>query len=323
MTHADDFALEYGFTDSLPEGVEPTLPTGNVLDVAYQLRDFNFSCLKTGLPYVDVRKLLLRGAITRVGAASSIGKSTFAYWLSLNLLQEGYRGMFFSTEVRSPLVLANFLKVKNAWSFDDIVNHRVAPSKDDLLSLGNLDIHDVLSFNNSLAELRDHLTRYQPDFVIIDFIQDIKATGIMGNESIYERLTRYAFEIQKIAQEFGCCIIDFSQISNLDGKVAQQFRGLGRLNSLGFKGSGDLFSSADICLVLDRYTPFDLKPKADEDDDDEPLDYSEFRIGVKKHKYGMADRFKIYVDLATGRFTEEKDVESGGEATQQIIDVAF
>lgn len=294
---ADELIAEY-------QGVALDKPPahGNIVDVAIGLRNFDFTELKTGLEYIDKRKLIIKGAVTRVGAFSSVGKSTFSYWLMHNLLLKGHRGLVVSTEVRSPLVLAHLLKVQKLWDFHDIVHHEVAPQPSDLRLYNLLSIYDAMDTMNEMAEVAKLADAFKPDFLVIDFIQDIRPTDKV--DGLYERLTAYAFEIQRLAQKLGCAVLDFSQISNVDMRTINKERGFGRLNSINFKGSGDLFSSADIALVLDRYTPFDVKQTDDPDEEQEVLDFTEMRLGVKKHKYGEAESFKLHVDMPTGRFYE-------------------
>jgi len=324
MTYADNLATEY--KDEVMPLAGP-LPTGNTIDVLFELQKFDFTVLKTGLPYFDDRKLFIRGAITRIGAMSSIGKSTFAYWIAYHLLKQGRRGMIFSTEVPRPILLAHLLRLSAGYGFEDLMHHRIQPSVKDLIPFAYLDLHDNQTFENRLALIREEIARFRPEFVVIDFIQDIRSSEMGGNDSLYDRLTKYAFEIQKMAQEFAVTIIDFSQISNLDAKSLKGQRGMSRLNHINFKGSGDLFSSADVAIVLDRYTPFDVKDTSDPDEVQEELDFTEFRIGVKKHKYSTAGTFKLSVDLKTGVFEDPhagvvvKDKATGWDVVEQELGI--
>jgi len=275
------------------EEAQEKMKMGNVIEVFNRLKDFNFEFLKTGLRYADENKWLIRGAVTRIGAASSIGKSTFTYWLTHHLLKEGHKGVIISSEVQSPLVLANMLKVKNEWDFWDILKHESVPSEEDLEFYKNLWVFDSLTTKNKMKTIRPLAAEIKPDFVIIDFLQGIKPSEEGG--SAYEKLTNYAFEVQSMAQELGASVIDLSQISNLDMKaVDAKTDPIDRLNLVNFKGSGDLYSSADVCLMLDR------NKTADEDAEFNP---NYFGIRMSKHKYMDTGYTFLKSSFETGRFT--------------------
>lgn len=278
---------------SIPENL------GNIYDVWQALGSLKFEVLPTGKPVIDNQKLFIRGAVTRIGAFSNVGKSRFAYWITHEFLRQGHKGMIFSTEVVKPIVLANMLQIQKNWAFWDIVRHKVQPTKEDIKLYGDLGIYDSMDTLNRLDVVLEMVRRYKPDFFVVDFLQGMRPTDGSGDR--YEMLTNYAFEIQRAAQEIGCSVIDLSQIPNDDAKRLHGTKDARkRRDAINFKGSGDLFSSADIALALDRF-------KEDEfDEDEEGIDASEMRIWVKKHKYFPCGNLTLWCNLATGRFYQSR-----------------
>jgi len=301
--------LEKQHEERIHEEIVSVVPSGNVAAVFERLQNFNFEFLQTGLQYADTNKWLIRGAVTRIGAASSVGKSAFAYWLSHHLLQKGHKGVIISSEVQAPLVLANLLRTKNKWDFWEILHHEQVPSAEDLDFYKNLWVFDSLATKNSMETIKPLLHEIKPDFVVIDFLQGIKPSD--EGSSGYEKLTNYAFEVQQMAQELEASVIDLSQISNSDIKDSNKKTDpTERLNLVNFKGSGDLYSSADVCLMLDRNKTADIDAEYGPD---------HFGVRMAKHKYMETGYVFLKSDFATGRFTladsKEVDPETGWPMT--------
>ncbi len=253
-----------------------------------ELEDLTFDTLDLGAGCLgfDEQKILLRGAVTRIGGFSTVGKSKMAYFFAHRLLKQGYRGAVFSTEVRRPIVLANLLVVQSGQGFWDIIEHRYTPTEEDRRIFDNLTIYDVTDATNSMKQIRALLTGHldrneRPDFIVIDFVQAVMPSEKSQGE--YEAMSHYALEAQSLAQEFNICLIDLSQISNAGLNDEHKSSGM-----IPFKGSGHLYSSADIGILLKR----------DRTDPDSNI----MTFDIRKHKYMPSKELQLVVDYKKGTF---------------------
>lgn len=274
---------------------------GSITDIFTELSDVKFELLKLS-PAFDIHKFIIRGAVTRIGAFSNIGKSKFAYFLSYTLLKNGYNGIVISSEVPRSIVLANLLTITSGSHFWDIVERRYNPTDADKEVFRNLEIYDVTHTNNSLMNVEAILHRATAkrkiDFIVIDFCQGMLPRARAQGE--YEMMSRYALEVQSIAQRYQIAVIDLSQISNAG--LRDEFSGMGMIP---FKGSGHLYSSADIGILLKR--------ESKEED-------SNMKCEIRKHKYLPPQHFDLECDFRNGKF---KVFGSQFEEAAQTIITAF
>ena len=247
-------------------------------DAFTELAGMNFEPLIMGTE-IDQFKPILRAAVTRIGAFSNMGKSKFAYYLAHHLIKQSYKVMIVSTEVITPVVLANLLVYKNNWAFWDVVKRTVEPNADDVEFYKGLEIYDAKTTKNKLENVEALIDGH--DVVFIDFVQGMKPKA--ASKDMYTSMTNYAFEVQELAQIKNCAIVDLSQISN---------EGLSDLNSdfgfIPYKYSGDLYSSTDIGILLKR------KKMGDE--------ANLMNVHMRKHKYESPADFQMECNFASGSF---------------------
>jgi len=248
-----------------------------------ELRDFKFDEIKTAF-YFDKNKVFVRGAVTRIGAYSNIGKSKFAYWVESMMLKQGYAGIHFSTEVVTPLVLANLVSILDGVGFGKVTSKMHIPSTNCRKSLSRLQIYDSQRGSLYLENIKDYIIANGEkaiDFIVIDFCQSVY--DYQRNSKDYERLSNYALELQQLAQKFNICIIDLSQLANDSVKNDYKESGF-----VAYKGSGGLYASADIGIQLNR----------------NKVDSPNLMIcEIRKHKFYKTSDISFDVDFATGMFT--------------------
>jgi len=233
---------------------------------------------------LDHLRLLVRGAVTRIGAYSNIGKSKFAYWIVCQLLKNGYKGIIFSTEVSRHTVLANLVSHYDKIDTWSLMTNRAFASQMTKQALQNLQIYDGLVALH-LANIRDFIiaNNGKIDFVMVDFCQNIK--DYKGSKTEYEQMTNYALEIQQLAQAMNICIIDLSQLSNDSVKTGSE--GYKASGFIAYKGSGALYASADIGVQL-------IRDKINNPDT--------LQVDVRKHKFYRTGECNFTADFATVNF---------------------
>jgi len=256
------------------------IPDGG--DMFERLANFKFEQLKLGNFY-DPYKLFIRGTVLRLGGYSNMGKSTLAYNWARMLLAGGYKGVIFSSEVVVETVCARLVQSIDGCFFHDVINHKRTPSQKARDLMKDLRIFDGRDHRNKIIEVESRIKSYYPDFVVIDFCQAMKDRANSKNE--YEAMTNWALEIQEIAQKYNCAIIDLSQLSN--DSVKNDYSAMGHIP---FKGSGALYFSADIGVMIKRN-----KQKSPDLMD----------VHVRKHKYNKTFSFGLKVDWEMADFKED------------------
>jgi len=258
------------------ETVSDSLELDHINTVFKSLEESEFRILSS-VSFFDTAKILIRGAVTRIGAYSNIGKSKLAYWICVKLLQNNYSGAIFSTEVNRQTVLANLVSCVDSIDFWSVVKKTHKPTKECKDRLQLLQIYDGRRGAMYLKTIREFVIANggSLDFIIIDFCQNVKDYQFSRNE--YEQMSNYALEIQQLAQNFDLCIIDLSQLANASVKEDYKKSGF-----IAFKGSGALYASADIGIQLVR------------DKEKEP---NKMFIEVRKHKFFKTGDILVKVDF--------------------------
>lgn len=244
-----------------------------------ELENESFEVMRTAGP-LDPYNIFVRSAVLRIGAFSNIGKSKFGYFIAKELLNAGYKGIVFSTEVKRSFVLANFVSMIDREHFLSIMKKEVKPSDKAKDELKNLEIYDRRHNAFEIDHIIAQTKLSKPDFILIDFVQEIKDSE--HSQDLFVRMSNYAQEIQSFAQEQNILVIDLSQVANQSLREDHTNYGF-----VALKGSGDLLSSADIIINLRRN-----KKKMP----------NYMRAEIIKHKYDITDGLELYCDLAYGEF---------------------
>lgn len=233
--------------------------------------------VKTGIDWLDKRIGFMRAwTITRLSGYSNVGKSRFMYRVVANILKQWKSVHVFSLEVPKGMLLINLVwayynlntdSVENG-DHDDKVQEFYEKYKDscvledDKMSLEQIEASVV--FNNK-------------DVIFIDYVQNIRASG----KEEYERMTKIAQELQKMAIITKKPFFDLSQVSNEGTKYKVG-------DMIPSKGSGAFVHACEIGLVIYR------------DDADKAWWQNRLRVAIAKNKFGKKD-IEIILDVDMGK----------------------
>jgi len=253
--------------------------------------------------YLNDWKPLIRGGVTRVAGYSNHGKSTVAYYLINRLLQNGYHGLIFSTEVVSPLVLASLERINTGMTTFQIAEEKKYDRDLVMERYKNVMIYDSMDTRNSLnsivAVIDESMAQQMPlDFVLVDYVQGVRVND-RNAQTLYDKMTAYAMDVQQLAQRLNLCIIDVSQVNN---ESLNATKGQKEADFVGLKGSGDLYSSAEVVINISRAKGAESK-EAPAASDMVPRDgnWRDVELQIKKHKFAPTGGQWVQIDYATGR----------------------
>ena len=144
-----------------------------------------------------------------LGGHTGFGKSYLAGQIFYNIAKQGFKSAYFSLEI-SEKMLASRL----SGAISNIKPTRISygllyseEKKAKLEAQAEISAYDefmlVSDDKYSLEEILKEIKENIPEFVIIDFIQNVMVQNVPDE---YARLTKVALELQKAAKEYKCCI---------------------------------------------------------------------------------------------------------------------
>lgn len=218
-------------------------------------------------PAIDAKtQWLITWKVYLLMAYSNQGKSKLAYSYVIDMLKKGKRVHFYSLEVDKGMLLANIICAAYNWHFSEVFQKI---DEVDTSMFDNLEIYDTI---RDLDDIAANVKNDLPYAAFIDFIQNIE--GVQGSE--YEKMTKIAVDLQKLAIESNVMLFNLSQVNN-----ESRF---GAGNTMSPKGSGAIFASSDVIFAL----------------------YSDNwarKLKIAKNKYWPADiTYEVEVDFARGKF---------------------
>lgn len=222
--------------------------------------------------------------VTRISAYTNVGKTRFAMQILANLLKQGVKCSWFSTEVIRKYFITNLISAYshlsyNALKYWDWDVLRSIPMDE----IKELPLDKFYDDKFKLEEITFLAKKHNPQVLFVDFAQNIDC-GYLSDE--YTNMTMYAREIQKFAIQNKIAVVDLSQISNASAKEQTS-------SFMGMKGSGALAASADVVINLSKA---ELQP---------PERLVSLNAVIQKNKYWPKDVcHNLIVDFDTSTFTE-------------------
>lgn len=277
-----------------------------------QLRDVRIEILKTD-DYLDGWKILMRGGVTRIGGYSNMGKSTIAYYLLHRLLANGYSGLAFSTEVVAPIVLASLERISTGRSTYQICEGKEYDESQIEERFKNLMVYDSVDTSNTFRAYEYLIRQHRKmgmtvDFIMVDYVQGVRVQD-KDAQTLYDKMTKYAFDIQRLSQELNVCVMDVSQVNN---ESLNATKGQKEADFVGLKGSGDLFSAAEVVIEIHRKKGIETgqKPKSKSRDMvPHSATWKNVELRIRKHKFAPTGTQHVRVDYSTGMMKESSEEE--------------
>lgn len=229
-----------------------------------------------------------------LGAATSMGKSTFALNLARQICMQEKTVLYFSLEMPLAQIQNKLICMQEKIAANKYRSAGLNPIEFERYKKGAKDLKEwslnvICDYNLDSEKLRSYIQKQkekQLDFVIIDYL------GLMSgysNKTLYEKTTLLSRNIKIIATEFNVPILCLVQL-NRDSKGRQDKRPL--LSDI--RESGAIEQDADIILLLHRegyYNP-EVSPR-------------KLEVWVSKNRHGESNKFvELDFDLKTQTISE-------------------
>lgn len=287
QTHLDTILLE-----SVSNiGIDPSKDFDQFIDRLKQEKEnpSQFAGLVTGSKDLDI----LTGGWGRqdlivIGGRTSMGKSAFALNNMLMLAKNGYKCVLFSLEMSKHQVYARL--ASSSYKIHLSTFKAGAITEESIRKLENRDpFWANILIDDTRAVNADYISdrmlaikqKYGLDFVIVDYLQDIKETG-ETNDNTGSALARICRKLRKAAQDCDVPIMAMSQI----GREVEKRHSDKRPSNSDLSGSTGIETSADVIGLLyrdDYYNPDTTEPNV-------------LELNITKHRNGALGQVKFYYD---------------------------
>lgn len=225
---------------------------------------------KCGFKGIDEKSGLSRGDLDIIAASSSIGKTSLAVSMAINLISQGEDIAFFSTEMSPVQIATRILSAYTQLYSSTILKKRMTEEQLDKFNEGMSKVHEISAhlhfseeetsdFNKIKQYIRKLHAKKHIKGVFVDFIQ--RLSGKSFNESKFEFYARVSQELKDIAKELDIYIVALSQITDeeTDKNLSPNIRFLPSVNKL--KGSSEIFDAADNVWLIHRPSVLSVKKK--------------------------------------------------------------
>lgn len=164
-----------------------------------------------------------------------------------------------------------------------------------LLSLGELQEYEnrlIISFGDSISQMRSVCKSYRPDIVFVDYIQRLAHKYSLGaGDRLSHAIGKAVSDLQDIALDFNCAMFCCSQFK----RAASEFRGK-EPSIEDLKESGDIENESDNIILL--WWPWR------ETLDDKRFIQNQYRFLVRKNKLGPCLDVYSKINLETLKISD-------------------
>lgn len=232
------------------------------------------TCIGFPTPFRELTRKtsgFIPGHLWIIGGYTSHGKSFVGTEFVYHIIREGGRPVIFSTEMT---VEAMFLRIAARHSgipsqrilLGDMLerNQKAVDEAFALMGASGLTAYDnVYTVEQMRLKAKRDKAYWENrlDLVVVDFVQNV-----LGEGTVYERMSRVAIELQRMAKDLDTCVVAMSQISNESARNDSDL--------LGYKGAGEIAAAADVGLWIKR--------------DGEKMD-----LLIRKHRHGETGKIAL------------------------------
>ena len=192
-----------------------------ISDTVHSIQNKEDKLIKTGYPKLDsFAGGLTRGEITIIGGRPGHGKTTVMVNMLANVLDAGYKAMFFSRELPNAELLKKIICLesqqlsygmvrKNIFSEDalQIVNSTLEKIKTKYSNDRFLMFDNIRDFAVSSSEVK----KFKPDIIFDDYIQLISCKGSQGERRL--QIEQLVNDYKWLAKNNDCVVVLASQLN--------------------------------------------------------------------------------------------------------------
>ena len=239
----------------------PTVIANQVVDLLDKIQSLSDGTVSPGLPtQIYGLDRLIGGGLKGgkqiiVAARPSVGKSSFAMQICLNLAKQGYPAAFFSQEMSKDELTERAVSNIGHIRLDHIISGRLEGDEwsklsDAIEALRDLPLYlddqAALTIHDIAAKARMLKRQHGIRVIVIDYIQLCSHAGKDGDNR-HHQIEVLSRGLKSLAKQLDIAIITLSQLNR---EVEKRTNGRPMLSDL--KESGSIEEDADIVMMLSR-----------------------------------------------------------------------
>ena len=173
--------------------------------------------IKTGIPIIDkCTNGFEKHELITIGAGSGVGKSAIALKIAINAYLQGKKVLIFSREMSDEQIAERILLSRTGISKENYDNNNYSEmdwkSAIDLMNAFSSNDNFLIDDTSSTVQMfKSEIRREKPDLVIVDYMQLV--TPENKNDSRERQVATVSRELQQMARDFDCTIIQLSQLA--------------------------------------------------------------------------------------------------------------
>ena len=263
---------------SMPEMIEST--AGRIEERIGLRKEGKTRGASFGLPKLDYFVAgLLSGRFYIAAARTSVGKTSFASFIALQAMKQGYKPLFFSNEMDKEDLIEKFIaaearistqKFQSGYMNDSELSRFIAKANDLAKYKIAIDEKSGWDIDELLSRVHKQHRDGECDMVFVDYLQQVR---VKSSKSKYEQVSYVSDAMKKLSRELNIPVVGLAQINRESEKGSKEdIPGLSHL-----KDSGSLEQDADVVMILHKR------------DISEP----DVTLRIAKNRYGMTGDIKL------------------------------
>lgn len=207
LTELKEFVANIDIKQSVDDTDVPY--TTNVLEVIADKTNKGAFEFSNGLEFIstDVGKLS-RGRLVIIFAPTNAGKSSFVAQASGGFISNGHKVLYFANEEPADHIMLNQVRALEKRTDTEIIANPTTPTWDSLRHNFVL----IPAHGKSMPELIKYVTKYKPDIIIFDQLDNVQGSNI--RDKLHETLERTYQQVRSLASTADALVIAISQASD-------------------------------------------------------------------------------------------------------------
>lgn len=211
----------------------------------------NKSTLECGFRLFDNHYLLRGTTVTVLAAFTSVGKSSLATNIAVNVASRGVPVAYYSKEMDvkelTSRIFSKAMGISSSFILNGSLNENMQQKFDEVTKERRnlpvyMDERSTVSFERTLRSIRTMVKTKGVRLVVIDYIQIFCQNGSMENDRQEQELGYMIRALKNIAKELDIAVLVLSQLK----------RGAEHPSINMMRGSGQIEESADHIVLIDR-----------------------------------------------------------------------
>ncbi|QIN79625.1 AAA family ATPase [Rubrobacter marinus] len=243
--------------------------------------------LRTGIPKLDrAVKGLNPGRLYLVAGRPGAGKSLLCAQIAATVARQGKRVLLQSPEMGLEDYLRRLATASAGVSGERVEEGKITHEEAkrivrEATKLAGCALYVDDRGTQTVADVRRNVLRYEPDLLVVDYLQRLMPEPEAREASSYEQVSRISFDLDRIKKDFGIPVVAAAQLSRANEQRGGKHK---RPILSDLRASGQIEQDADVVAMLFRTSHYEDAPE------------DELEIALEKNRHGSLFEATLYLD---------------------------